>query len=287
MTNTSPLPFAALLAFLALPLSAQGDLPDLTVLARQVGAAHRPEGPTAKVEAFRCNLELHLIDVREQNGGQANLDVQFLQQPRRAPAPPRTYIRYEVQGAEQPIRRGFDRVGPWHVKQGKPADLTAAGAEKDLESLLEHINLARQLVRFLSPEAVLTQLQAATAVREDKLRLGRKSVPVLSVSGNLQRFPLMQTAGDEAPAYVTIYVDERSRRLLGLDAWPLKDGAPDRLRGERILLSNLELRDGLLVPRTLRYLWRNESGQLRSHSTAKIITLELRPQLTVGDFDRG
>ncbi|MCK5941737.1 MAG: hypothetical protein KAI24_07205, partial [Planctomycetes bacterium] len=86
--------------------------------------------------------------------------------------------------------------------------------------------------------------------------------------------------------YVTIYVDRKTSRLLGVDAWPLVDGKPDRLRGERIVLSDLHERDGLLVPRMLNYLWRNESGQLRSHSTVKIVSLELRPPLTVEDFDR-
>jgi len=273
-------------ALLSLPLAAQDEPPDLATLARAVGAAHRPNGPTAAVDAFRCRLELHLLDVREENGGQANLEVQFLQQARKPPKKPRTYIRYEVRGAEQPIRRGFDRVGPWHLKQGRPQDLTAAGAEKDLESLREHTNLARQLVRFLSPEAVLSSLQKPTKVRDDRLRIGRKQAPVLSVGGRLEKFPMMQNAGDEAPAYVTVYVDKKSKRLLGIDAWPLKDGEPDRLRGERILLSDLEDRDGLLVPRTLRYLWRNQSGQLRSHSTANILSLDLRPELTLADFDR-
>jgi len=259
---------------------------DLKTLAREVGAAHRPSGPTAKVEAFRCTLELELTDVREKNGGQAALDVQFLQQERKAPKKPRTYILYEVRGAEKPIRRGIDRVGPWHIKQGKPADLTAAGAEQDLESLYEHTNLARQLVRFLAPEAVLESLQKPTKVQDDKLRIGRKDVPVLSVSGDLAKFPLMQQAGDEAPAYVTIYVDKKSKLLLGLDVWPLKDGKPDRLRGERILLSTMRPKGGLQVPHTLRYLWRDASGKLRSHSTAKIIKLELRPKLALKDFDR-
>ena len=40
------------------------------------------------------------------------------------------------------------------------------------------------------------------------------------------------------------------------------------------------------VPRTLRYLFRDDSGKLRSRSTVKIVTLGLRPPLTVRDFDR-
>ena len=98
--NTLKRPFPeALLALLALPLAAQAAPPDLTSLARSVGAAHRPDGPTAKVEAFRCSLELHLLDVRAQNGGQASLDVQFLRQEREPPKRPRTYTRYDVRGA--------------------------------------------------------------------------------------------------------------------------------------------------------------------------------------------
>lgn len=283
-TNLRPLS-CTLIAALTLPLASQ-DLPDLETLARKVGAAHRPDGPTAKVDAFACKLEIELTDRNEKNGGQAGLDVKFLQEERKAPKKPRTYIRYEVQGAEQPIRRGFDRFGPWHIRQGKPTDLTAAGAEKDLESLREHTNLARQLVRFLSPEAVLGALQKPSKVIDDRLHLGRQKVPVLSVSGDLAKFPLMQNAGDEAPAYVTIYVDKKTHMLLGIDAWPLKDGKPDRLRGERILLSQMRPKGGLQVPHTLRYLWRDASGKLRSHSIARILKLELRPKLTVRDFDR-
>lgn len=281
----------AVCAMLGAPLACQAEEPtqapsELEELARAVGAAHRPDGPTPAVDAFRCRLELHLLDVREQNGGQANLDVRFLQQSRKPPKKPRAYIRYEVKGAEQEIRRGFDRVGPWHVKQGRPQDLTAAGAEKDLESLREHTNLARQLVRFLSPEAVIQALDGATRVLDDELRVGRRQVPARSVSGRVEKFPLMQGGGEEAPAYVTIYVDEATQRLLAVDAWPLKDGKADRVRGERILLSDLELQDGLLIPRTLRYLRRNESGMLRSHSTVKILSLDLRPGLELADFDR-
>lgn len=260
---------------------------DIETLCRKVGAAHRPSGPTPAVTALRCVLELQLTDVREKNGGQVDLDVMYLQQPRPAPKRARSYIRYEVRGGEEPIRRGFDRVGPWHMKQGKPADLTAAGAEQDLASLREHINLASQLIRFLSPEQVIASLQDPGEVRDDRLRLGRRDAPVLSVSGRLSAFPMVQSSGEEAPAFVKIYIDKQSSELLGVDAWPLgEDGEPDRRRGERILLSDLRERDGLLVPRTLRYLFRDDSGKLRSRSTVKIVSLELRPPLTVRDFDR-
>ena len=286
MTTTLRILSAGLLVLLAQPAAAQDATPDIATLARQVGGAHRPDGPTAKVEAFTCQLELHLLDVSEKNGGQANLEVDFLQQAREAPKKPRTFIRYKVRGVDRAIRRGFDRFGPWHIQQGKPADLTAAGAQRDLQSLREHTNLARQLLRFLSPEAVIESLEAPTKVVDDKLRIGRKSAAVYSVSGRLSEFPLMQRAGSDAPAFVTIYVDKSSKRLLGIDAWPIEDGASDRARGERILLSDLQLRDGLLVPRTLRYLWRDAAGKLRSHSTAKIITLDLSPNLDAKHFDR-
>ena len=286
MTTTLRILSAGLLVLLAQPAAAQDATPDIATLARQVGGAHRPDGPTAKVEAFTCQLELHLLDVSEKNGGQANLEVDFLQQAREAPKKPRTFIRYKVRGVDRAIRRGFDRFGPWHIQQGKPADLTAAGAQRDLESLREHTNLARQLLRFLSPEAVIGSLEAPTQVSHEQLRIGRKSVAVYGISGRLPKFPWMQRAGSDAPAYVTIYVDKSSKRLLGIDAWPVKDGVTDRSRGERILLSDLQLRDGLLIPRTLRYLWRNAAGKLRSHSTAKIITLDLSPKLDVKHFDR-
>ena len=71
-TLTRPFP-EALLALLALPLAAQAAPPDLTSLARSVGAAHRPDGPTAKVEAFRCSLELAPREATPLGGQRAEL----------------------------------------------------------------------------------------------------------------------------------------------------------------------------------------------------------------------
>ena len=56
--------------------------------------------------------------------------------------------------------------------------------------------------------------------------------------------------------------------------------------GERIKLDKLEERNGLLVPSQLHYLFRDQRGQLRSHSTVNIIKLDLKPDLAPADFDR-
>ena len=94
----------------------------------------------------------------------------------------------------------------------------------------------------------------------------------------------------DAPVLLKVYVDQKSRQLRAVDVWPLRDqkpdGEPDRQRGERILLLDPAERDGLLVPRELVYLFRNQQGQLYLHSRVKLATLDLRPRLDAADFDR-
>jgi hypothetical protein len=53
-----------------------------------------------------------------------------------------------------------------------------------------------------------------------------------------------------------------------------------------MLLLDLHERDGVLVPRELKHLFRNETGKLRLKTRAVLNNLSLRPKLDVDDFDR-
>lgn len=268
--------------------SKQNGVPNQEALALRVTKAHQPNGKIPRIDAFTSKIELELKDVTAEQGGQATLDVQFkeLQEPGRKK--PTTLMRYEVKGAEERIVRGFDLYGPWHLHRGKPQDLTAPNAVQDYKHFKEHRNLARQIVRFLTPGNVIRALNNASEVTERDLKLGRKATKALAIEGNVDRFPLMHQGGEESPAHLTIWIDKKSNHLLAVDVTPIdtKTSKQRPERRERITMQKLQNRNGLLTPKYLHYLVPGKRGQLRIHSTVHLINLDLRPTLTTGDFNR-
>lgn len=289
-----------LLPLLAVRLVAQGDaaapsaaaapapMPqDLAALAGRVDASHHPHGAVAPVTSFEGSLEVHLVAAAAERGGQADLLVKFLRWQRPDSTKMRDLIRYEVKQAGDPILRGRDRNGFWHLFQGEARDLGGAEFANDLAACERDTNLARQLLQFLDPAAVLRSLTKPSPVVEQPLQLGREpAVPCLRVEGDLAAFPLLQQAGADAPVRVAVYVTKDKGELLALEIWPLVDGVPERTRGELVRLRDLHERDGLLVPRRLEHFFRNEKGELSLQSRAAVTTLSLRPDLTAEDFDR-
>ena len=259
---------------------------DLQQLAQRVDDAHRPRGPVPPVTAFRTSIELQLLDARAEDRGEVALRVQFLEWTRANSNKVRPLIRCEVQQAGAPIVRGRDRDGPWHLFQGEAKTLGADFAE-DLKACDRDTNLARQLIRFLSPGAVLRSLQQPLPLRDEALTIERGlAIECVVAEGDLASFPLLQQAGDDVPVRARVYVTKDRHRLLAVDVWPILAGVPDPARTERILLLDLHERDGLLVPRELKHLFREASGQLRLKSRALLRQLELRPELRAEDFDR-
>lgn len=259
---------------------------DLLALAARVEAAHHQKGPVPVIQAFTGSLELHLVDAEAEQRGQVDLDVRFLEwmDPRTKKAKP--LMRYQVVQAGKPIVRGRDRFGPWQLVQEKAQDLNDQLA-RDLEEFVRHTNLARQLLKFLAPGDVLRALQRPSAVRDEPLNIERGlRVECETVEGDLPAFPLLQQGGEDAPTHLKVYVTKADGRLLAIDAWPVKDGKIDPARCERMLLLDLHERDGMLVPRELKHLFRNEAGKLRLKTRAVLTKLSLRPELGVDDFDR-
>ena len=286
---------AFLLFTLLLPVPQEKPVPPQSVeaqsveaLAQRVEAAHRSRADVPPVTAFTGNLELHVLDAAAAERGQVDLAVKFMEWKPPQLNRTRPLIRYEVGDAGTVVVRGIDRAGPWMLHQGQPRDLDSADFVRDLEECQRHTNLARQLVRFLSPGDVLRALQQPTAVREETLQLDRTAprVPCLTVAGNLPAFPLLQRGGEDAPVRLTVHVTAAEGRLLAVDACPLVDGKPDDARTERIVLGDLRERGGLLVPYELLHLFRQENGQLRLKSRAVIVELSLRPEVRAEDFDR-
>lgn len=259
---------------------------DLEALAGRVQTAHHPKGPVAPVQAFTGSLELHLVDADAEQRGQVDLDVRFLEWTPPGKTSVRPLLRYQVVQAGKPIVRGRDRFGPWQLIQGKPKDLNDQLA-RDLEECERHTNLARQLLKLLAPGDVLRALQRPSAVASEPLNVERGvRIECETVEGDLPAFPLLQQGGEDAPTHLKVYVAKENGRLIAVDAWPTKDGKIDPTQGERMLLLDLHERDGVLVPRELKHLFRNETGKLRLKTRAVLNNLSLRPKLGVDDFDR-
>ncbi len=259
----------------------------LDALVKRVEAAHRPGGEVPPVTALTGNLELHVLDAQAPQRGQVDLAVKFLEWQPPNQKRVRPLIRYEVSGAGTPVVRGIDRDGPWLLHQGQPRDLEGADFARDLEECQRHTNLARQLLRFLSPGQVLRSLERPAPIRDEPLQVGRlPAVPCQTVTGDLPAFPLLQRGGEDAPVRLKVYVGKADGRLVAADACPLADGKPDEARSERIVLGDLRERGGLLVPHQLEHFFRQDDGQLRLKSRAVIVELSLRPELRAEDFDR-
>ncbi len=292
--NARPLLFLPLLAACLLaqneaatPAPAAAQPTDLEALAKRVDASHHPKGPVAPVTAFTGALELRMMAAQAEQGGQVDLEVRFLRWPRPNSTRVRDLIRYEIKQAGAPLVRGRDRNGFWHLFQGEARGLEGADFANDLASAERDTNLARQLLQFLDPAAVLRELAKTSPVEEKPLQLGREpAVACLRVEGDLPAFPLLQQAGADAPVRVAAYVTKDKGELLALEIWPLVDGVPERTRGELVRLLALQERDGLLVPRHIEHFFRDDKGLLSLQSRAVVIRLSLRPALSADDFDR-
>jgi len=259
---------------------------DFAALCKRLEAAHRPEGPVANATALRGVFTFQLLDKTAEQRGQIDLDVKFLEWQRPNGGRVMPLIRYEVRDAGAPIVRGQDRDGPWQLVQGEPRDLGGADFVQDLAACERHTNLARQLLRFLSPADVLRSLQNPTPVRDATLVVARgRSFACKVVGGELPAFPLLQQGGEDRPVRLEVFVNTQTGRLAAVDAWPRDGVTVDEQRGERILLDDMRLRDGILVPHDLKHLFR-ENGTLALKSSAQVLELSLRPELRPEDFDR-
>lgn len=259
--------------------------PDLAALLARLDAAHHPEGPVPEVRSFRAALEVHLIDASAEQGGQISLAFQYLRW-QRSERSVRHLIRYEVKHSGEPIERGRDQYGMWHRTNGEAKPITEADTE-DVAAVERHTQLARQLVSFLDPAAVLRTMTDPSPVRDEMFRRGREAaVECRTVEGTLSGFPLLRQQGDDVPVRIKVYVTAADGRLLAVLVRPLVDGKPDEARAELIRLLDYGQNNGMLVPNLVEHFYRTDDDKLAAQSRVVIRKLELNPPLTVDSFAR-
>lgn len=258
---------------------------DLEALSKRVEEAHQPKGKQAPVTAFDGSITLHVLDTQAAQGGPVDIRVRYFAWTR-PDLKVRHLIRYELREAGAPIESGRDQKGIWHMVQGEARDVTEADTT-DRAACERNTNLARQLVRFLEPGAVLRALAGPSPVREAPLQLGREAPTACEVAeGTLPSFPLLQAAGGDAPVQAKVYVAKASARLVAIEVSPLKDGIADPARTELVSLVDLHEQDGFLIPRQLLHLQRGDDGRMRLLSKTVLTALSLRPDFTTKTFDR-
>src|SRR5436190_12401991 len=240
---------------------------DLEQLAARVDAAHHPKGPRPPVTSFRGSLLIR--SNQEEQRGQAELDVRFLLWHRTADRV-RPLIRYRVGDSAQHIERGLDRNGPWAIVDGAARDLDSKELATDRAALNSHLTLARQLLRFLDPGAVLRSLQKPEAIVTAPLRFGREpeQIDCLVAHGELPGFPVASRGGEDTAVRAAIYVEAATGIVVAVHVTPLDQEPgpgkpvppapanpagpkPAAAGGEFLRLLEPQLRDEILVPRKL------------------------------------
>lgn len=256
---------------------------DLAALARLVDATHRVGQGPDEIRSFDATLKiLGLGDDR----AEAELAVKFLdwldpQLERRRPL-----IRYRLLDAARPVEQGLDRIDYWGLADGKVRGLRDKESATDLASVRRNLQLARQLLRFLDPGAVLRSLAEPTRVEERELQLGRsKAIATKTVAGVLPAFPLRLAGGENVPVKARIWVGKDDGRLLALQAEPIEPPPAGAPSGEFVAFDDHRVVAGRLVP------WRTTHFDLDAkgrHAQIQVVitTLELAAERKPEDLDR-
>lgn len=260
---------------------------DLQQLANAVDAVHRPDGASRQFHGFTADLEITQL---AQNGprGTATLKVQFLDHQPKNRKRPLPLIHYRVTDAAQPTERGRDLDGYWQLLDGKPQDLDTKDSQTELQAARRDLNLARQLLRFLDPGAVLRSLQDPQPIVEAVLKLGHTDpIPCRVATGTLPSFPRLYEIGEDTPVQIRCWVEQATNQLVALELWPLdKDHKPDLEHGELLRIDDLRLKDGVKLPYRIVHYQVTVDGKRNSQSQARIVDIQLDPAITAEDFGR-
>lgn len=246
---------------------------DLQQLIDAVEAAHRGPDAPKDVRSFRAEVR---VEPRQGNRVAFDLRVDF-QLPKA--------IRYEVMEEGERKERGFDpERGPW-VRTGDIVTIVE-GRDHNIEreQVLREIRLARQLLAFLDPRALLGRLQQPEPVTETELRIGRLRYPgCAKVSGRLDSFPTYGL-GTDGPAAVTFYIGD-DKRLLAVLATPLDGEGRPATASELMTLGDYALSQDLWLPTRLN-VYREVGDERTPETTILIRRLRLAEEFADDHFDR-
>lgn len=279
-------------AWLVAAIGANGllaqDAPTLAELTAKVAAAHRTAEATP-VHGFRADLRLEeLARTAEEHRGQIELSVRFLDWQHPDTERPYPLIRYRQTDSARSVEQGRDREDYWAVVDGKPQDMRSREMATDLEHARRNLKLARQLLRFLEPNAVLTELKGPSAVTAGELVQGRANrTPCWIVEGLLPSFPLRQQSGEDAPVRAKLYVARADHRIVGLEVQATSEKTEEGPSArEFVSFAEHRTMQGRVVPTRLVHFAVDEKGKRNAQLGIDLVTLDLAAELTAADFDR-
>lgn len=255
---------------------------DLEALAAEVGRAH---GSLAIAEpaAFQARIVLTPLG-RTQDTVMVTLDASYLTRAETTPL-----IRYAVDEQGRKIERGLDAKGPWARNDKAVYALQGKDYAEEATKLRRDLGLARQLLHFVRPHALLLALrQAGVPEAQDLPRIGRlPPQPCITVRGRLDDFPFHQARGEAGPAEVRVWIDRSTRRLAAVQATPLDDsGRPSGKVAELVLLREFQPRSTLLLPTELVVYERVGVESLKAVARVQVQGLDLAPKLAAKDLER-
>src|SRR5690606_24872427 len=162
-----------------------------------------------------------------------------------------TLLRYRIERPEETLERGFDGT-PWGRTRRGVYDIEGRDHAQEREELQGHVRLARQLLDFFDPAAVLRRMTSVSAPTKDRLKVGRDAeIDTLRLRGRLATFPLYAPPEGVAPAppvELTVWVAESDRRIAAVEVHPL-DGDGRRLAyGERYVFGEPRDHQGVVLP---------------------------------------
>ncbi|MCR9243463.1 MAG: hypothetical protein NXI31_00420 [bacterium] len=287
-TPLQPLVLAAIVSGAA-ALAQDGPKPlpsDLAELAAKVDAAHHPEGKPGEVTRFEAALSLEPLATTQQQSAQVDLTVRYLRWQPANSKKVKHLVRYTVHGTDRDLQRGRDRFGFWQLVDGEARDITRADTE-DRKAVQRDTALARQLLRFLDPGAVMRSLTNPAPVREQPFKVGRKpAIDCFVAEGSLASFPLLRLEGDGHPVRLQLFVQKSDGRLIAVIATPERSGRTVPATAEMVRLSDYRLQNGVLIPKQLLSSFRNDQGKMKAQSRVKLTAVDLAPEFVVDDLGR-
>lgn len=279
--HSMPTKLLVLMAILATPMLAQDEasLPKgVEELAKAIDASHLLGENLSELQQFTGVLRLETRG-KDQDSIEIELQAKFMA--------PRS-IRYRIEEEGEIIERGRDRIGVWDRVGDKVRPLSGREYGQDREQINRHTRLARQLLRFLDPGALLRSLKELSLVQIEELPLGirGKMRRFTTVSGQLDSFPLYALEENPDKVALKMLIDPESHQLSAVQLVPLNAEGNALAGGELIMLQDHKETQGRLLPTLLTIFRLFETGVMKPYVTVKVFQIDLDPGLTAQDMLR-
>lgn len=256
---------------------------DVEELAAKLDQTHR-NGVDKEIPSFAAILQLKTL-AEDQDAITIGLAVDFGVLP--IDGRKHHLIKYHVQEKDGLIERGYGPLGYWTQIDDKVVFLNQAQHKQDKDNVLRDIRLARQLLGYLDPGALLRSLRNAS-VRTEELDMGRRRepIPCQVVSGFLGSFPLYNLTGEAGPALIEIWVETATWHLVAVEATPV-DGQnrPQPEHQEFIALFDYKKRvKDVLLPRELKISTVDAEGKRQLQLGVLLMSIDLDPGFDAEHF---